>query len=149
MVSWPEFTGAQGDRFLSYRSLENSPVQRLTRSMNKSSDEPTSIKLKRRDFEKEAYKLHVELVKLQEWVKHKGLRIVVLLEGRDAAGKGGAIKCITERVSPAFSELWLCRLPAIERRRSYMCNAILLICQRPARSCCSIAVGTTARWSNG
>ncbi len=58
------------------------------------------MKLKRKQFEEEAYKLHVELVKLQEWVKHKGLKVVVLFEGRDAAGKGGAIKCITERVSP-------------------------------------------------
>ena len=45
-------------------------------------------------------KLQVELVKLQEWVKHKGLHIVVVFEGRDAAGKGGVIKRITERVSP-------------------------------------------------
>jgi polyphosphate kinase 2 len=58
------------------------------------------MKLKRKQFEQEAYKLHVELVKLQEWVKHQGLKVVVLFEGRDAAGKGGAIKCITERVSP-------------------------------------------------
>jgi polyphosphate kinase len=58
------------------------------------------MKLKRKEFDEEAAKLHVELVKLQEWVKHKGLKVVVLFEGRDAAGKGGAIKCITERVSP-------------------------------------------------
>jgi polyphosphate kinase len=58
------------------------------------------VKLKRKEFEEEAGKLHVELVKLQEWVKHKGLKVVVLFEGRDAAGKGGAIKCLTERVSP-------------------------------------------------
>ena len=58
------------------------------------------MSLKRKEFEEELKKLHVELVKLQEWVKHKGLKVVVLFEGRDAAGKGGAIKCITERVSP-------------------------------------------------
>jgi polyphosphate kinase len=58
------------------------------------------MKLDRKTFEAELNKLHVELVKLQEWVKHKGLKIVVIFEGRDAAGKGGAIKCITERVSP-------------------------------------------------
>jgi polyphosphate kinase 2 len=51
-------------------------------------------------YEGELYKLHVELVKLQEWVKHKGLKVVVVFEGRDAAGKGGVIKRITERVSP-------------------------------------------------
>lgn len=58
------------------------------------------MKLDRKTFEKELGKLHVELVKLQEWVKYKGLKVAVIFEGRDAAGKGGAIKCITERVSP-------------------------------------------------
>jgi polyphosphate kinase 2 len=57
-------------------------------------------KLKRREYEKELEKLHVELVKLQEWVKHKGLKVCVVFEGRDGAGKGGTIKAITERVSP-------------------------------------------------
>jgi polyphosphate kinase len=58
------------------------------------------MKLKRKEFDEAASRLHAELVKLQEWVKHKGLKVVVLFEGRDAAGKGGAIKCLTERVSP-------------------------------------------------
>lgn len=57
-------------------------------------------KLKRKEYEKELEKLQVELVKLQAWVKHAGARIVVVFEGRDAAGKGGIIKRITERVSP-------------------------------------------------
>ncbi|RPI17858.1 MAG: polyphosphate kinase 2 [Acidobacteria bacterium] len=57
-------------------------------------------KLKRKQYEKELAKLHVELVKLQEWVKHKGLKVCVVFEGRDTAGKGGTIKAITERVSP-------------------------------------------------
>ncbi len=57
-------------------------------------------KLKRDYYEQEIEKLHVELVHLQEWVRDQGLKIVVLFEGRDAAGKGGVIKRITERVSP-------------------------------------------------
>ena len=57
-------------------------------------------KLKRKNYETELRKLQVELCRLQEWVKYKGLRIVILFEGRDAAGKGGTIKAITERVSP-------------------------------------------------
>jgi polyphosphate kinase 2 len=57
-------------------------------------------KMKRKQFEKTLEKLQVELVRLQEWVKHKGLKIILLFEGRDAAGKGGVIKRITERVSP-------------------------------------------------
>ena len=53
----------------------------------------------RKEYEKALKDLQVELCALQEWVKHKGLRVVVLFEGRDAAGKGGVIKAITERVS--------------------------------------------------
>jgi polyphosphate kinase 2 len=57
-------------------------------------------KMKRKLYEKELRKLQVQLCHLQEWVKAKGLRIVIVFEGRDAAGKGGTIKAITERVSP-------------------------------------------------
>jgi len=57
-------------------------------------------KMKRKVYESEMNKLQVKLCKLQEWVKQKGLRVVVLFEGRDAAGKGGTIKALTEKVSP-------------------------------------------------
>jgi polyphosphate kinase len=57
-------------------------------------------KLKTKDYEKELARLHVELVRLQEWVVHKGLKVCVVFEGRDTAGKGGTIKALTERVSP-------------------------------------------------
>ena len=57
-------------------------------------------KIKRKAYEKELQKLQVELCRLQEWVKETGARIIILFEGRDAAGKGGTIKAITERVSP-------------------------------------------------
>src|SRR6516165_1833315 len=57
-------------------------------------------KMKRKSYEKELRKLQVELCHLQQWVKTKGLRVIVLFEGRDAAGKGGTIKAITEKVSP-------------------------------------------------
>ena len=53
-----------------------------------------------KDYDKVLRELQVDLCALQEWVKHKGLRVVVVFEGRDAAGKGGTIKAITERVSP-------------------------------------------------
>jgi polyphosphate kinase 2 len=56
--------------------------------------------MKRKEYESELRKLQIELCKLQEWVKHKGLRVIVVFEGRDAAGKGGTIRAITERVSP-------------------------------------------------
>ena len=57
-------------------------------------------KLKVKDYEQELARLHVELVKLQQWVVHKGLKVCIVFEGRDGAGKGGTIKAITERVSP-------------------------------------------------
>jgi polyphosphate kinase 2 len=57
-------------------------------------------RMKRKAYEKELRKLQVELCRLQEWVKHQGLRVIILFEGRDAAGKGGTIKALTERVSP-------------------------------------------------
>jgi polyphosphate kinase 2 len=59
-------------------------------------------------YEEELAKLQIELVKLQEWIKYKGLRVVVLFEGRDAAGKGGAIKRITECLNPR-----ICRVVAL------------------------------------
>jgi len=57
-------------------------------------------RMSRKRYEKELEKLHAELVKLQLWIKARGLKIIVVFEGRDAAGKGGVIKAITERVSP-------------------------------------------------
>lgn len=57
-------------------------------------------KIKKEVYEKELYKLQVELIKLQEWVKHEKLKVVVIFEGRDAAGKGGAINTITEVLNP-------------------------------------------------
>jgi polyphosphate kinase 2 len=65
-------------------------------------------KLKTKFYEKELAKLQLELVKLQEWVKNKGLKVVVIFEGRDAAGKGGSIKRITEQMNPR-----ICRVVAL------------------------------------
>ena len=76
-------------------------------------------KLKRKDYEEELEKLHVELVNLQEWVKLKGLKICVLFEGRDGAGKGGTIKAMTERVSPRVFRVVALPAPT-EREKSQM-----------------------------
>ena len=65
-------------------------------------------KIKNKVYEKEISRMQIELVKLQEWIKHKHLKVVVLFEGRDAAGKGGAIKRITESLSPR-----VCRVVAL------------------------------------
>jgi polyphosphate kinase 2 len=63
-------------------------------------EEVESSKMKRKAYEEQLHKLQVELCHLQEWVKEKKLRVIILFEGRDAAGKGGTIKAITEKVSP-------------------------------------------------
>jgi polyphosphate kinase len=76
-------------------------------------------KLKRKDYDKELERLHGELVALQEWVKHKGLKVCVVFEGRDGAGKGGTIKAITERVSPRVFRVVALTAPT-EREKSQM-----------------------------
>jgi polyphosphate kinase 2 len=75
--------------------------------------------LKRKAYEKELEKLHVELVKLQEWTKHKGLKVCIIFEGRDTAGKGGTIKALTERVSPRVFRVIALPAPS-EREKSQM-----------------------------
>jgi polyphosphate kinase 2 len=67
---------------------------------DKGHDDKGTSKLKRKEYEKELRKLQAELCHLQAWVKHNGMRVMVLFEGRDGAGKGGTIRAITERVSP-------------------------------------------------
>lgn len=78
-----------------------------------------SASLSKKDYERELYKLQVELVKLQEWVKKIGAKIIVIFEGRDAAGKGGVIKRITERVSPRVFRLVALPAPT-EREKTQM-----------------------------
>jgi len=75
--------------------------------------------LTRKVFDKELERLHVELVKLQRWVVHKGLKVVIVFEGRDGAGKGGVIKAITERVSPRVFRIVALPAPT-EREKSQM-----------------------------
>jgi polyphosphate kinase 2 len=67
---------------------------------DRSAADASRPRMKRKAYEKELRKLQVELCHLQDWVKQEGLRVIIVFEGRDAAGKGGTIKAITERVSP-------------------------------------------------
>jgi polyphosphate kinase 2 len=76
-------------------------------------------KLKRKDYDEELERLHAELVKLQQWVQHKGLKICIVFEGRDGAGKGGTIKAITERVSPRVFRVVALPAPS-DREKSQM-----------------------------
>src|ERR1700742_1658745 len=76
-------------------------------------------KMKRKPYEEELRKLQVELCHLQEWVKAKQLRVIILFEGRDAAGKGGMIKAISERVSPRVFRVVALPAPT-ERQKSQL-----------------------------
>jgi polyphosphate kinase len=93
----------------------------MAREQKSLPDTPKSAddKLKRKDYERELFKLHVELVKLQEWVKRTGQKICIVFEGRDAAGKGGTIKAITARVSPRVFRVVALPAPT-ERERSQL-----------------------------
>ena len=86
---------------------------------DESGDSTSSGKLKRSVYEDELKKLHVELVKLQQWIVHKGLKVCILFEGRDGAGKGGTIKAITDRVSPRVFRVVALPAPT-EREKSQM-----------------------------
>lgn len=93
--------------------------------MSRNNDKPHKAasketgELSGKQYRRELKKLHVELVKLQEWVKHKGLKICIVFEGRDGAGKGGTIKAITERVSPRVFRVVALPSPT-EREKSQM-----------------------------
>lgn len=87
--------------------------------MENKEDSNGNGRLKRKDYEKELSRLQEELCKLQDWVKYKGLRIIIVFEGRDAAGKGGTIRAITERVSPRVFHLVALPTPS-DREKSQM-----------------------------
>jgi polyphosphate kinase 2 len=81
---------------------------RSNHRMAKTGESDIKKRIDRKFYERELGRLQIELVKLQEWIKNKGLKIVVIFEGRDAAGKGGTIKRITESLNPR-----ICRVEAL------------------------------------
>ena len=78
-----------------------------------------TAKLTGKIYDQELTRLHVELVRLQQWVVHKGLKVCIVFEGRDGAGKGGTIKAITERVSPRVFRVVALPAPT-EREKTQM-----------------------------
>jgi polyphosphate kinase len=87
--------------------------------MAKKNTSDDSKSLKRKKYEKELRCLQAELCRLQDWVKYKGLRVIVVFEGRDAAGKGGTIRAMTERVSPRVFRLVALPAPS-DREKTQM-----------------------------
>ena len=101
--------------------------------------------LKRKEYEKELRALQVELCALQDWVKEKGVRVIVVFEGRDAAGKGGMIKAITDRVSHRVFRVVALPAPSDRERSNSTCSATFSIPRRRAKLSSSTAAGTTGR----
>jgi polyphosphate kinase len=105
----------KGSKPATNQSADGEAGSRKQRKRDLNKMEPS--KLSNKEYEAELARLNVELVKLQEWIRHTGLKVVVLFEGRDAAGKGGTIKRITESLSPR-----VCRVEALpaptERERT-------------------------------
>jgi polyphosphate kinase len=104
-----------------------------------------SAKLGSKDYKRELAKLHVELVKPQEWVVAKGLKVCIVFEGRDGAGKGGTIKAITERVSPRVFRV--VALPSPSEREKTQMYAQRYMQHFPAAGRFSIGFAAPARRS--
>jgi len=112
-------------------------------------DNSNSKKMKRKEYEKHLHKLQVELCRLQDWVKAEGAKIIVVFEGRDAAGKGGTIKAITGRVSPRVFRVVALPAPSDrEKSQMYIQRYALRTFPPRARSSSSTEVGTTGQASN-
>jgi polyphosphate kinase len=88
-------------------------------SVELENDEASPSKLKRKEYERELARLQLELVKLQHWVKHAGLRVVLVFEGRDAAGKGGVIKRIVEPLNPRGATIVALGTPSDRERTQW------------------------------
>jgi polyphosphate kinase 2 len=99
--------------------FQGETMQKKRKTDSKDEISTSQEKLKNKDYLRELALLHVELVKLQEWVKSTGTKVCIVFEGRDGAGKGGTIKAITERVSPRVFRVVALPAPT-EREKSQM-----------------------------
>src|SRR3977135_636283 len=100
------------------RSHADAPIQNEAAHEGAVAGAPAQA-LSTKEYERELKDLHVELVRLQQWVVHAGLKVCIVFEGRDGAGKGGTIKAMTERVSPRIFRVVALPAPT-ERERSQM-----------------------------
>jgi polyphosphate kinase len=112
------------------KKSENKKKRKSEMENSEDSGRNGQAKISKKEYEAEIFKLQVELVKLQEWVKATNARIVIVFEGRDAAGKGGVIKRIMERVSPRIFRV--VALPAPTERQRTQLHAQRYIEQLPA-----------------
>ena len=105
--------------------------------------------LPKKQYEQELFRLQAELVKVQEWVRAEGRRLIVVFEGRDAAGKGSTIQRVTQYLNPRVARIVALPAPTDASARSGTSSATSRSCRRRARSFCSIARGTTGPASSG
>jgi len=117
---------------------------RLDALTNEFADHTAEETLDRRVYFKELFRLQGELVKLQSWVQAHHLKVIVIFEGRDSAGKGGVIKRISQRLNPRVCPSQRFRRQTSVSGRSGISSATSRICRPPAKSCCLTAAGTTA-----
>ena len=110
---------------------------------------PYDKKMGRREYEAEKAELQAELLKVQHWAQETGQKFVLLFEGRDAAGKGGTIKRITEHLNPRFARVVALNKPSETERGQWFSSAISTICQRRAKWCSTTAPGITGPGSSG
>src|SRR3954464_7650174 len=108
----------EGDALPIRAMQRGSPMKKSKAKSEKEAGEKNG-KMKQKDYEKALRKLQVGLCHLQEWVKTKGARVIIVFEGRDTAGKGGTIKALTERVSPRVFRVVALPAPT-DRQRSQM-----------------------------
>ena len=102
--------------------------------MAKKHDKDKKSGLGRKQYESELRRLQAELCKLQDLVKYRGLRIIVVFEGRDAAGKGGTIRALTERVSPRVFRVVALPAPSDREKSQIIFSVTFKPFRRPARS---------------
>ena len=100
--------------------------------MRKNRDDPKP-KMKRKEYEKHLRKLQTELCRLQDWIVRAGLRVIVIFEGRDAAGKGAPSKRSQSALARAFFASLPCPRPPIVKKRSSTCSVTCSICRPPAK----------------
>ena len=97
-----------------------------------------------RSYFQELLRLQAELVKLKDWVAHHKKKVVVIFEGRDSAGKGGAIKRITQRLNPLFAVWCPCQRPATANAHNGIFSVMSRIYRQAVKSCYSTVLGITA-----
>jgi polyphosphate kinase len=118
--------------------------ERLTKALDQIVDHPDQDTIDRSFYFKELLRLQRELIRLQDWVVATKAKIVVLFEGRDSAGKGGAIKRITQRLNPRVCRVVALPAPTERERTQWYFSVTSRSCPRAARSRCLTAAGTTA-----